>query len=64
VSRRRVHTQCPRSHLHITSHTQGLGRIKGALADETLDAPSAPAAFAKLLQQAEAEGWLPQEYSK
>jgi hypothetical protein len=43
---------------------QGLGRIKAALADEALDAPSAPSAFAQLLQQAEAEGWLPPEYKE
>lgn len=43
-------------------HTQGLSRVKALLADEALDAPRAPAAFATLLQQAGAEGWLPAEY--
>jgi hypothetical protein len=40
---------------------QGLKRIKDSMADETLDAPGAPAAFDKLLAQAAAEGWLPAE---
>jgi hypothetical protein len=40
---------------------QGLKRIKDSMADETLDAPGAPAAFEKLLAQAAAEGWLPPE---
>jgi hypothetical protein len=42
---------------------QGLSRIKSALADEALDAPSAPAAFERLVKQADAEGWLPAEFS-
>jgi hypothetical protein len=42
---------------------QGLSRIRSALADEALDAPSAPAAFDKLIKQAEAEGWLPAEFN-
>lgn len=46
-----------------TQMAQGLNRIKSALADEALDAPSAPAAFDKLIKQAEAEGWLPAEFS-
>jgi hypothetical protein len=40
---------------------QGLKRIKDSMADETLDAPGAPAAFDKLLAQAAAEAWLPAE---
>ncbi|KAF8061907.1 MRF1 [Scenedesmus sp. PABB004] len=40
---------------------QGLARVRDLLADEALDAPGAPAAFEKLLAQAGAEGWLPQE---
>lgn len=46
-----------------TTTTQGLSRIKAALADEALDAPTAPTAFEKLIKQAEAEGWLPAEYN-
>lgn len=42
---------------------QGLKRIKDSLADEALDAPGAPAAFKKLLDQAATEGWLPPEMS-
>lgn len=67
-----THTHTPthalRSRTYIPQNSltpaQGLTRIKAALADEALDAPSAPKAFDKLLQQAEADGWLPQEYSK
>ncbi|WIA38524.1 hypothetical protein OEZ86_001845 [Tetradesmus obliquus] len=44
-----------------TQMAQGLKRIKDSMADETLDAPGAPAAFEKLLAQAAAEGWLPAE---
>jgi hypothetical protein len=47
----------------VCLHVQGLNRIKSALADEALDAPSAPAAFDKLIKQAAAEGWLPAEFS-
>lgn len=46
-----------------TQMAQGLSRIRSALADEALDAPSAPAAFDKLIKQAEAEGWLPAEFN-
>lgn len=44
-------------------HMQGLSRIKSALGDEALDAPSAPAAFERLVKQAEADGWLPAEFN-
>ncbi|KAF6262938.1 armadillo-type protein [Scenedesmus sp. NREL 46B-D3] len=44
-----------------TQMAQGLKRIKDSMADKTLDAPGAPAAFDKLLAQAAAEGWLPAE---
>lgn len=40
---------------------QGLKRVQDLLADEALDAPAAPTAFAKLLDQAGSEGWLPPE---
>jgi programmed cell death protein 4 len=46
-----------------TQMAQGLKRIQNQLADEALDAPGAPTAFAKLLEQAAAEGWLPAEMS-
>lgn len=44
-----------------TQMAQGLKRIQNQLADEALDAPAAPTAFAKLLEQAGTEGWLPPE---
>eukprot|EP00878_Enallax_costatus_P006760 GHUV01007086.1.p1 GENE.GHUV01007086.1~~GHUV01007086.1.p1 ORF type:complete len:655 (+),score=257.56 GHUV01007086.1:532-2496(+) len=46
-----------------TQLAQGLKRVQDRLADEALDAPAAPAAFAKLLEQAGNEGWLPPEMS-
>ncbi|KAI8472184.1 MAG: armadillo-type protein [Monoraphidium minutum] len=47
--------------LSSTQMAQGLGRVKGRLDDEALDAPAAPAAFAALLDRAGKEGWMPPE---
>jgi len=47
-----------------TQMTMGMSRVKSRLADDTLDAPKAPAAFEKLVQQGQAEGWLPTDFAK
>jgi hypothetical protein len=62
TARGRVFKHADAHHPGFQPHSQGLGRIKTALADEALDAPSAPAAFTALLGRAAKEGWLPAEY--
>ena len=42
----------------------GHGPCEVRLADDTLDAPKAPAAFGKLVQQGQTEGWLPADFAK
>lgn len=38
-----------------------MARVRDRLADESLDAPGAPAIYASIVARASKEGWLPQE---